>query len=75
MLPSEVKLIQDLRRKYQNRAHVVRKDRPADVTKSEIVRAALAVLKGLSSEEIFEAVEGVPELKEGRPMKGRAGKR
>lgn len=69
MLPSEISLIQELRRRYQRRSLMAYKDSPADVTKSEIIRAGLAVLKGMSDEDLFDAVEGLTELKEGRPPK------
>jgi hypothetical protein len=73
MLPSEVDLIQALRRRYQRRSLAAHKDSPADVTKSEIVRAGLAVLKDMSDEDLFNAVEELTELKEGRPSKARSG--
>lgn len=73
MLPSEIGLIQALRRRYQRRSLAAHKDSPADVTKSEIVRAGLAVLNGMSDEDLFKAVEGLAELKEGRPPKAKSG--
>ncbi|MFL6333063.1 MAG: hypothetical protein ACJ754_06930 [Pyrinomonadaceae bacterium] len=72
MLPSEIDLIQDLRRRYQRRCLTAHKDSPADVTKSEIVRAGLTTLKGMSDDDLFKAVEDLTELKEGRPPKSGA---
>ena len=68
MLPSEGELIEKLRRKYQ-REGLKRKATPIDIVKSEIIRAGILSLDRMSAEDLFEIIEAVEELKEGRPKK------
>jgi hypothetical protein len=68
MLPSDAELIEKLRRKYQREA-LKRKTVPADIARSEVIRAGIHSLNKLSGEDLFQIIEDVEELKEGRPRK------
>ena len=71
MLPSDADLIEELRRKYQREA-LKRKSSPVDIAKSEIIRAGILSLERMSAQDLFEIIEAVEELKEGRPRKENA---
>jgi hypothetical protein len=68
MLPSDAELIEKLRRRYQREA-LRRKATPVDIAKSEVIRAGIHSLKRMSVEDLFETIEDIEELKEGRPKK------
>jgi hypothetical protein len=68
MLPTDAELIEKLRFRYQKEA-LARTSKPADVAKSEIIRAGIHALSKMSNEQLYKAVENVEELQEGRPSK------
>ena len=69
MLPSDTDLIEKLREKYQRVALKKKKEMPADIARSEVVRAGIHSLTKMSAEELFLTIEDVEELKVGRPKK------
>ena len=71
MLPADAELIEKLRRRYQQEA-LKRKAMPVDIAKSEIIRAGIHSLKKMSMDDLYETIENVEELKEGRPKKSTA---
>jgi hypothetical protein len=68
MLPSDSELIDQLRFRYQRQALLVRSE-PADIAKSEVVRAGLHSLRTMSDKQLYAEIEAIEELKEGRPKK------
>lgn len=69
MLPSDTELIEKLRRKYQREALKRRKETPADIARSEVIRAGIHSLGKMSVEDLFLTIEDIEELKVGRPKK------
>jgi hypothetical protein len=65
MLPAEVELIEELRLRFQREA-LARTSKPVDIARSEVVRAGLHSLSKLNPNKLYQAVEAVEELKEGR---------
>ena len=68
MLPSDVELIDQLRKKYRREADKI-KATYVEIAKSEVVRAGIHVLKKMNREELYAAIENIEVLKEGRPKK------
>jgi hypothetical protein len=66
MLPSESELIEEIRVRYQKEALSV-SNKPADIVRSEIVRAGILVLSKMNSKDLYEQLEELEILKEGRP--------
>jgi hypothetical protein len=69
MLPSDTELIEKLRRKYQREALKRKKETPADIARSEVIRAGIHSLTKMSGEDLFSTIEAIEELKVGRPKK------
>lgn len=69
LTPADVSLIEQLRRRYQTFALKENSDGPADISKSEIVRAGIYALTHLSDSQIYKVVESLQKLKKGRPRK------
>jgi hypothetical protein len=68
MPPTDAKLIEELRFRYQKEA-LAKKSEPVDIAKSEIIRAGIHALSKMSNDQLYKAVEQVEELREGRPRK------
>ena len=66
MLPSESELIEEIRVRYQKEALSV-SNKPADIVRSEIVRAGIWALNNMSSEDLYKHLDNLETLKEGRP--------
>ncbi len=69
MLPSDDELIEKLRRKYQREALKRNKESPADIARSEVIRAGIHSLKKMSGEDLFSTIENIEELRVDRPKK------
>lgn len=65
MLPADVDLIEELRLRFQ-RESLARTSKPVDINRSEIVRAGIHSLSKLKPEKLYQALEAIEELKEGR---------
>ncbi|CAN5140258.1 hypothetical protein BH20ACI1_BH20ACI1_08170 [soil metagenome] len=68
MLPLESELIEDIRHRYQKEAITIT-NKPVDIVRSEIVRAGILALSKMSPKDLYQQLEEVPILKEGRPKK------
>ncbi len=68
MLPSESEMIEEIRCRYQKEALSV-SNKPADIVRSEIVRAGIFALSKMSSKDLYKQLEELEILKEGRPKK------
>lgn len=68
MPPADAELVEQLRFRYQREA-LARTSKPADIAKSEIIRAGIQVLSKMSDDQLYKVVEQVEELQEGRPKK------
>ena len=68
MLPADVELIEELRFRFQQEA-LNRASKPVDINRSEIVRAGIHTLNKLKPGKLYQALEDVEELKEGRRKK------
>jgi len=66
MLPAESDLIEEMRVRYQKEALSV-SHKPADIVRSEIVRAGIWALNNMSSKVLYKHLENLETLKEGRP--------
>ena len=69
--PEDVEHIERLRARYQKLA-LEKSDKPADIVKSEIVRAGIHALIKLSDTQFFKCIENLEVLQEGRPPKQKA---
>lgn len=68
MLLTEADMVEDLRFRYQKEA-LTKKSKAVDITKSKIIRAGIRALSKMSKDQLYNAVEQVEELQEGRPPK------
>lgn len=68
LLPEDIEQIESLRSRYQKLA-LAKSDKPADIVKSEIVRAGIYALRQLNDNQFFKTVEKLEVLKEGRQAK------
>jgi hypothetical protein len=68
MLPADIDLIEELRKRFQQEA-LTRTPKPADINRSEIVRAGIHSLSKLKPGKLYQALDAVEELKEGRRKK------
>src|SRR5689334_13333323 len=68
MLPADVELIEELRFRFQQEA-LNRSSKPVDINRSEIVRAGIHTLNKLRPSKLYQALDAVEELKEGRRKK------
>ena len=64
---ADVVLIEKLRRRYQSLALKKDEDSPADINKSEIVRAGIYALKDLPDNQFYKVIEALERLSRGRP--------
>ena len=67
--PEDIDLIETLRSRYQSLALKKKSNVPADIAKSEIVRAGVHALKNLSDSQFYKAIESLQRLSKGRPEK------
>lgn len=70
LLPEEIEQIEKLRMRYQKIA-LAQSDKPADIVKSEIIRAGIQALARLGDSQFFKTLEKLEVLNEGRPAKDR----
>lgn len=68
LLPEEIEQIEKQRSRYQ-RLFLEKSDKPADITKSEIVRAGIYALINQSDQQFFKNVESLEVMNKGRPAK------
>lgn len=67
--PEDIDLIENLRSRYQTLALKKKSNVPADIAKSEIVRAGVHALNNLSDSQFYKVIESLQRLNKGRPAK------
>ena len=67
--PEDIDLIETLRSRYQTLALEKKSNIPADIAKSEIVRAGVHALNNLTDAQFYKVIESLQRLSRGRPEK------